>query len=93
MSFEVYQKGMEERERKDQEIYGLKEQVNEIGNIMNEVVPAIKKVMKESEGYKKELVLYREQYGGRRFTKEERKKLEEFRERMDTLPDDDIHFG
>ena len=27
MSFEVYQKGMEEREKKDQEIYGLKEQM------------------------------------------------------------------
>jgi hypothetical protein len=53
MSFEVYHKTMEETERKDQEIYGLKEQVNEMGNIMNEVVPAIKKVMKESEGYKK----------------------------------------
>ena len=31
MSFEAYHKGMEEREKKDQEIYGLKEQVNEMG--------------------------------------------------------------
>jgi len=30
MSFEAYHKGMEEREKKDQEIHELKEQVEEI---------------------------------------------------------------
>ena len=75
-----------EMQVKDSQIPELKEQ-------MNQVVPAIGKVMNELEGYKKELGLYREQYGGRHFTKEERKKIEEFREQMNTLPDDDIDFG
>ena len=89
MSFETYQKGVEEREKKDQEIHGLKEQVNEMGNIMNEVVPAIKKVMKELEGYKKELGLYREQYGGRHFTKEEQQRIQELQEQWASMPDHD----
>jgi uncharacterized coiled-coil DUF342 family protein len=72
---------------KEQEIDELKNQINEMGGMMNEVVPAIKKVRDELEGYKKELGLYRERYGGRHFTKEERKKIEEFRGQMNTLPD------
>ena len=86
MSFEAYHKGMEERKKKDREIYELKEQMNEMGDIMNKLVHHVKT-------YKKEVELFREQYGGRHFTKEERKRLEEFREQMDTLPDDDIDFG
>jgi hypothetical protein len=52
-----------------------------------------KKLINHVETYGNEIKLFREQYGGRRFTKEERKRLEEFREQMDTLPDDDIDFG
>ena len=89
MSFEAYHKGMEEREKKDQEIYGLKEQVNEMGTIINEVVPAIKKIMKELEGYKQELGLYREQYGGRRFTEEEQQRIQELQKQYKDMPDDD----
>lgn len=89
MSFEVYQKGMEERETKDREIHGLKEQVNEMGNIMNKVVPAIQSVMKELEGYKQELGLYRVQYGGRRFTKKEQQRIQEFQKQLGSMPDDD----
>ena len=53
-------------------------------------MPAIKKIMKELEGYKKELGLYREQYGGRRFTNEERKNIKEFQQEMGNLPDDNF---
>jgi len=80
---------MEEREKKDQEIYGLKEQVNEMGNIMNEVVPAMKEVRNELDGYKKELGLYRAQYGGRRFTKEEQQRIQELQEQWASMPDHD----
>ena len=90
ISFEAYHKGMEEREKKDQEIYGLKEQVNEMGNIMNEIVPSIGKLKKELEEYKKELGLYREQYKGRRLTDEERKNIKEFQEEMGNLSDDNF---
>lgn len=89
MSFEAYQAGMEEKEKKNQEIYGLKEQVNEMGGIIKEIVPAIKIVMKELEGYKKALGLYREQYGWRKFTDEERQRIQELQENIRTLPDDD----
>ncbi|HXX95638.1 MAG TPA: hypothetical protein VEL11_00790 [Candidatus Bathyarchaeia archaeon] len=37
MSFEAYHKSVEERERKDQEIHGLKEQMNEMGNVMEKL--------------------------------------------------------
>jgi hypothetical protein len=89
MSFEVYQKGMEETERKDQEIHGLKEQVNQMGNIMNKVVPAIQSVMKELETYKKEVELYREQYKGRHLTKEEQQRIQELQEQWASMPDTD----
>jgi integrase/recombinase XerD len=48
---------------KEQEIDELKNQINEMDGIMNEVVPAIKKVSNELEGYKKELWLYRDMEG------------------------------
>jgi hypothetical protein len=37
MSFEAYHKGMEERQRKDQEIHELKEQMNQMSNAMEKL--------------------------------------------------------
>jgi hypothetical protein len=82
MSFEAYQKGMDEREKKDREIHELKEQMNDMGDTM-------KKLAYDVKTYKNEFELYVEQFGGRRLTREERQRIQEFRKEMDTLPDDD----
>jgi hypothetical protein len=82
MSFEAYQKGMEERGRKDHEINELKEQMNEMNVVMNNLANGFKK-------YKEEVKLYREEYGGRSLTDRERKRVEEFQEQMKTLSDND----
>jgi integrase/recombinase XerD len=68
MSFEAYQKGMEEREKKDQEIHGLKEQMNEMGNVM-------KKLDSSMRIYRSEFMYYVTKFG-HPFTGKDRERLE-----------------
>ncbi|MGC2573572.1 MAG: site-specific integrase, partial [Candidatus Nitrosopolaris sp.] len=73
ISFDAYTKTIEERERKDQEILELKERMDNL--------------TKDFELYRKELRLYQEQYGGRRFTKAEPEKIERMLEWLKTHDD------
>jgi hypothetical protein len=73
MSFDVYQKDMEEKGRKDHEILELKDLVFKMGVAMNNLT-------KGFELYKKEFELYRSQFGNRSLTEAERERLREARE-------------
>jgi hypothetical protein len=46
-----------------------------------------KELVSHVETYRNEIKLFREQYGGRRFTMEEGKRLEEFQEQLRNAPD------
>ena len=62
MSFEAYHKGMEEKEKKNQEILELKERMD--------------KMTSEMRFFRNEFMAYVKQYGHRRLTDEERKKVD-----------------
>lgn len=51
MSFEAYHKGVEERERKDQEIQVLKEKMDRLGNMIMEIDPSVIFHRHESGGW------------------------------------------
>jgi hypothetical protein len=56
MTFEAYQKGNEEREKKDLEIHELKEQMYEMGNVM-------KKLDSSMRIYRNEFLYYVMEFG------------------------------
>jgi integrase/recombinase XerD len=58
-------------------------------NTIQELQQLTKKLDSSMQFYRNEFKLFREQYGGRHLTVEERKKIEEFQEQMKTLPDND----
>jgi hypothetical protein len=75
MSFEAYHKGVEEREKKDQEIHGLKEQMNEMGNV-------IKKLDSSMRVYRNEFMYYVMEFG-HPFTGKDRERLEAFMKKIE----------
>jgi hypothetical protein len=109
MSFDAYHKGVEERDRKDEEIHELKEQMNKMQQDYKSydemVKEVLEKVKEEKERQKKEEkernTMYdildkmspdwRDPYinSFRTPPHELRKKVEEFLEKIKTLPDDD----
>ena len=77
MSFEAYQKGMEEREKKDQEIHELKEQVNEMGNVM-------KKLDSSMRIYKAEFMYCVLEYGNPLIGGKDRERLEALMKKIES---------
>jgi integrase/recombinase XerD len=82
ISFEGYQKDKEERERKEQELHDLKDLMLKMGNAMEKLQSSVK-------FHEKELTKYREQFGSRDLTEGERKKLREYKQQLENLPDCD----
>jgi hypothetical protein len=68
---------------REQEIIELKEQMSKINIVMNNLSSGFKL-------YEKEFELYRQQFGPRSLTKEERNRLQEIKEQLRLLPDDDL---
>ena len=116
MSYEAYHKGVEEREKKDQEVHELKDQMlkmqqdfNSYDGLVKEVLEKVKHLRKEDERkYKKEEesrhILYdmldKQLPGWEKhymrllgftasgpLTKESKKKIEDMREQMKNVPD------
>jgi hypothetical protein len=79
MSFEAYQKIEEERQKKDQELKDLRQEMSRIASVTYNLSRGF-------ELYKKEFLLYREQFGARTLTEGERKRLKEIKEQLDALP-------
>ena len=73
---------LEEREKKDLEIHKLRDQMNKMNVVMNILASGFKR-------YKEEVRLYRDQYGGRRLTKDELEKIEQMLEWMRAHPNTD----
>jgi hypothetical protein len=71
---------LEEREKKDQEIQELKEQMLKMGNVIDNLNSSVK-------FWEKQFMKYRDQFGPRPLTKAELEKLRELEEQLSALPD------
>jgi 5'-deoxynucleotidase YfbR-like HD superfamily hydrolase len=74
---------------KDEEIQALKTSFKSYDEEMNDMGNVMKKLDSSMQFYRNEFKLFREQYGGRHLTMGERKRIEEFREEMEGMPDTD----
>ena len=70
MDFNVYQKGIEERQKKDQQFSELKDLVFKMGNAMEKLQSSVK-------FYRKEFLAYKDQYGSSTLTEKELEKIRE----------------
>lgn len=70
---------LETQREKEDEIRMLQEQMDKMNVVMNNLSHGFKT-------YKEEVKLYREEFGRRHLTKEERKRVEEFLEKIHSLP-------
>ncbi|HXX98342.1 MAG TPA: tyrosine-type recombinase/integrase [Candidatus Bathyarchaeia archaeon] len=79
LSFNIYQKSVEEKERNDLEVSELKNQISEMKVMMNDLASGFRV-------YKKEFELYRDQFGSRSLTEKELEKIREKKKALAALP-------
>ena len=94
ISFEVYQKGVEERSKKDQEIHGLKDQMSQMMQTFESYHGLAKERMNQMDNSIRfltdEITKYRGQFGPRPLTEKERNKIEELMQQVRALPPESI---
>jgi len=90
MSFEAYQKGLEERENKDQEIHELKDQMSQMRQTFESYHGLAKERINQMDDsirfLTNQITKYREQFGPRPLTEKERRNIDKFKKEIQALP-------
>ena len=90
MSFEAYQKGLEERENKDQEIHELKDQMSQMSQTFESYHGLAKERINQMDDsirfLTNQITKYREQFGPRPLTEKERRNIDKFKKEIQALP-------
>jgi septal ring factor EnvC (AmiA/AmiB activator) len=96
MSFEAYQKNIEEKEKKDQELQALRNEIRETKALQQRkdqniqvLVEAVKKLDSQMKFYRNQWIEYENEFG---LTSKSRRRIAELKKQLDDLPDDGEDF-